>query len=99
MAADSALTAQPRNINLLQTTKFTFTFPRLPFLRFFCASAILPSITTNSVMQPTPHATVFRHGDHLNYDPLMLTAMCDEDLMTWQETFHSVSYTHLTLPT
>jgi hypothetical protein len=37
-------------------------------------------------MVPTPLSHTFRHGDHLNFDKLTITAIVDEDLMVWEET-------------
>jgi len=97
MSQQSQLTTQPQNISLAQSTQYTLIFPQLPFLKYFLASAILPSVSNTPAPQGNPHAQIWRHSDHLNYDPINLTALCDEDLKTWQETYEWMK--GLTTPT
>lgn len=87
MSTESQLTGQPSNISLAQSTQYTLLFPQLPYLKYFLTTAILPSVSANPALQANPHATIYRHSDHLNYDPLNMTSLCDEDLKTWQETY------------
>lgn len=87
----SVLTQIPENTNFLQTTKFTFTFPQLPFLRYFGQNASLPGVATSEVMVPTPFSDTYRHGDKLVYDPLSLTFLVDEDLRVWEETYQWIA--------
>lgn len=86
MSNQSLLTKIPENTSLLQTTKFTFSFPELPFLKYFCQSVTLPGISTQPVLVSSPFADMYRHGDKLAYQPLSITALIDEDLRTWEET-------------
>ena len=76
----------PQNTSILQSTKFTFVIPDKPFLKYFCQTVMMPSISTTEVMVPTPFANTYRHGDKLVYDPFTITAIIDEDLRVWQET-------------
>jgi hypothetical protein len=89
--AISVLTQIPENTNFLQTTKFTFTFPQLPFLRYFGQTVSLPGVSTSEVMVPTPFSDTYRHGDKLNYDPLSLTFLVDEDIRVWEETYQWIA--------
>lgn len=77
----------PDNLSFLQTTKYTFIIPDLPFARYFCQTVNLPGVSTSEVSIPTPFATTYRHGDTLNYESLTMTALVDEDLRVWEETF------------
>lgn len=86
MANESLLTKIPENTSLLQTTKFTFSFATLPFLKYFCQSVVLPGVTTQPVLVSSPFANMYRHGDKLEYEALTVTALIDEDLRTWEET-------------
>lgn len=88
MSKESLLTKIPDNISLLQTTQYIMTFPKMPFLKYFLSSAILPGVSTNAVMVPTGQGPTWRHGDTLNYDPLTVTCIADEDLKTWEETYN-----------
>lgn len=87
MAQDSVLNQIPTDINLMQPTQYTLVFPKLPYLKFFVTSAMLPSVSTNAVQVSTPFAPTYRHGDTLVYDPLTVTILCDEELRAWYETY------------
>ena len=47
----------PDNLSFLQTTKYTFIIPELPFARYFCQSVNLPGASTTEVAINTPFAT------------------------------------------
>lgn len=78
----------PENTSILQSTKFTFVIPDKPFLKYFCQTVSIPSVSTNEVMVPTPFSNTYRHGDKMNFEPLTITALMDEDLRVWQETYN-----------
>lgn len=88
MTNQSLLTKIPDNQNLLQTTKFTFSFPTLPFLRFFCQSVSIPGVSTSAVQVPSPFSEMYRHGDKLVYDDFAVTVILDEDLRVWEESYN-----------
>ena len=87
MALEAVTSNTPDNTSLLQSTKFTFIIPDKPFLKYFCQTVQLPSVSTSEIAVPTPFATTYRHGEKLNFDPLIITALMDEDLRVWRETF------------
>lgn len=97
MAKESLLTKIPNNTNFLQTTKYTFTLPQMPFLRYFVQTVNLPSVATAAVLVPTPFSETYRHGDKLIFDPLNITMLADEDLYSWEETYEWLK--GLTYPT
>lgn len=88
MTTTSLLTKIPENTSFLQQTRFTFTFPTLPFLRYFCQSVNIPSVSTSPVAVSSPFVNTYKHGDKLTYDDLTVTALVDEDLRTWEETYN-----------
>lgn len=88
MSNTSVLTKIPENTSFLQPTRFSFLFPELPFLRYFCQSVSIPGVSTNAVSVETPFSNTFRHGDKLNYDGLNITAIIDEDIRVWEETYN-----------
>lgn len=88
MSKESLLTRIPENTSFLQANKFTFVFPTLPFLKYFCQTVTLPSVSTSPVSISTPFSDVYRHGDKLVYDQLNVTAIIDEDLRVWEETYN-----------
>ena len=65
----------PQNTSILQSTKFTFIIPDLPFLKYFCQTVNLPSVSTTEVMVPTPFSATYRAGDKLVYDAFTITAI------------------------
>lgn len=87
MSTLGLLTQIPVNTNFLQTTKYEFSFPKLPYLRYFCQTVILPSVNTGEAIMETPFSATYRHGDKLVYDPLSLTVLVDEDLRVFEETY------------
>ena len=87
MAFESYTANTPENTSLLQPTKYTFIIPDMPFLKYFCQTVTLPSVSTSEVGVPTPFTTTYRHGDKLVFEALVLTALVDEDLRLWEETY------------
>lgn len=87
MTTQSLLTRIPENTSQLQSAKFSFTFAKLPFLKYFCQSVQLPGVSTSAVQVSNPFADTFRHGDKLVYEPFTLTAILDEDIRIWEETY------------
>lgn len=90
-------TNTPENTSLLQVTKYTFIIPDKPFLKYFAQSVQLPSVSTSEIAVPTPFSTTYRHGEKLTYDPLTISAIMDEDLRVWEETYNWLK--SLTRPT
>lgn len=97
MTKASVLTHIPENTSILQSTKFMFIFPTLPFLKYFAQTATLPAVSTSPVSIETPFARTYRHGDKLVYEDFTINAIVDEDLRVWQETYNWI--TSLTKPT
>lgn len=87
MSNQSLLNRTPTNTSFLQPHKFTFEIPTLPFMRYFCQSVTFPGVSTTSPMVPSPFAPMYRHGDTLQFEQLIVQALIDEDLQVWQETF------------
>lgn len=87
MAYNTDLIQIPENTSFLQTTKFSFVIPNLPFAKYFCQTVTLPSISTSEVLVSTPLSDTYRHGDKLVFDPLTITFLVDEDLRVWEETY------------
>ena len=87
----------PDNLSFLQTTKYSFIIPDLPYARYFCQTVNLPGASTSEVSIETPFSTTYRHGDKLQFEQLVMTAIIDEDLRVWEESFKwlvSLTYPH-----
>jgi hypothetical protein len=88
MSNQSLITTIPENTSFLQSAKFSFLFPELPFLRYFCQSVTLPGVSTTPVGVENPFSRTYRHGDKLNYDSISITCIVDEDMRVWEETYN-----------
>ena len=77
----------PENTSILQSTKFTFIIPDKPYLKYFCQNVSLPAVSTSEVTIPTPFSNIYAHGDKLVFDAFTITALVDEDLRVWEETY------------
>jgi hypothetical protein len=88
MTAQSLIANVPENSSILQPTKYTFVIPDLPFARYFCQNVNLPGVSTSAVTVPTPFSETFRHGDKLVYEEFSISAIVDEDLRVWEETYN-----------
>jgi hypothetical protein len=90
--ANELLSQIPENLSLLQTTKFTFVIPQLPFLKYFCQTVQLPGISTNEIVQTTLFNDTYKFGSKVNFDPLTITSLVDEDIRVWEETYQWMVY-------
>lgn len=80
-----ALRHVPVDKNPLGKARFRFVMQRAPHVEFFSQHVNIPAISTQTVDQPTPFVSVPRQGDHLSYDPLILTFLVDENLENYIE--------------
>lgn len=88
MTTQSFITRNPENTNFLQTTKYTFVIPNLPFAKYFCQNINLPGITSNEIEVATPFASTYRHPTKMSFEPFTISFLVDEDLRTWEETYN-----------
>jgi hypothetical protein len=47
----------------------------------------IPSVSINPIAVPTPLTNTYRHGDKIEFEALTITAIVDEDMRIWQETY------------
>lgn len=78
----SELTA---NKNFLSPLGFRFVLQRAPNLEFFCQEFTLPEISIEDVNQETPNLRLYRPGTKLEYSPLNVEFIVDEDLSNYKE--------------
>jgi hypothetical protein len=88
MAIESFASNTPQNSSILQLTRFTFIIPDMPYLKYFCQTVNLPSVSTGEVPVATPFSNTYRHGDKMVFEPLTLTVLLDEDMRVWEETYN-----------
>lgn len=87
MTTNSVLTSIPNNKSLLQSTKYSFVIPDMPFLRYFCTDILLPEVRTSAPIVHSPFANTHRHGDKLEYGKVLIKTLIDEDMRVWEETY------------
>jgi hypothetical protein len=73
--------------NFFSPLEFRVTIKRLPNVEFFTQRSMIPSISTNPIVQPTRFNPVFQTPDQVNFSNLDLTFIVDEDLNNYTEIF------------
>ena len=84
----TALTRSPQNTNLLQPTKYLLVFNRIKTTQYFCQSVNVPSIRLGEVTRVTPFLDLASPGTKLDYSPLDIEFMVDEELETWKNMYN-----------
>lgn len=87
----SALSRQPTNKNFLSQLSFQFSIKKLPNVNFFIQEANVPGISVTPTKQPTPFVAIPHHGDHIDFDPLVISFVVDEDLNNYREIFEWIN--------
>jgi hypothetical protein len=87
MTIESFASNTPQNTSILQLTKFTFIIPDMPFLKYFCQTVAMPGVSTTEVTVPTPFSNTYHAGDKMSFEALTLTAILDEDMRVWEESY------------
>ena len=73
------------NRNFLSPIGFEFLVDKLPGAYFFCQSASIPAISMETVIQPTSVNKVYQPGDELNYEPLFIRFLVDENMKNYYQ--------------
>ena len=77
---------QPTKFDYASPTQFKFNIIKLPKVEFFCTAVNLPGISLGGTMvQETPLKDIPLPGDKLDYSPLVMTFMVDENLENYRE--------------
>jgi hypothetical protein len=79
---------QPQNKDLLQQTKFLFTFSRIPNTQYFCQEVNLPGGYLDDIIHPTPFSDLHVPGTKFHYDPLEVKFLVNEDLTSWSDIYY-----------
>lgn len=78
----------PLNTNIAQRTKFTLTFLRNPNMVFWCTKTNIPGIQLDVLTRPTPLVNLKEYGRKLEFGPLRVRFIIDEDWLSWTEIFN-----------
>ena len=82
-----ALDRHPDNENFLQPTSFRFVLSRTPEVVYFCQNVSVPNISVNATDILNQFPTTAIADPKMNFEPLSLTFMVNEDLGNWKEIF------------
>ena len=86
MTTTKALDRQPTKFDYASPTQFKFNIMKLPKVEFFCTAVNVPGISLGgSMIQSTPLKDIPIPGDKLDYSPLSMTFMVDENLENYRE--------------
>lgn len=88
MTTQTTISRTPDNTNFLQTTKYTFVVPNLPFAKYFCQSINMPGVNSEPIEVATPFSNTYRHATKMSYEPFSITFLVDEDMRVWEETYN-----------
>ena len=79
---------QPTNLNYLSPVNFDLLINKLPKTRYTCVGATLPGISFTEAVHTTPLAIQsYLPGDRIEFDPLVVRFIVDEDMKNYQEIF------------
>lgn len=83
------MTALTDNFNMLSPTGFRVTIesPKFSNLEYFITTANLPEITLGAATATFRNSQSFAPGDKIEYSPLELTYLVDEDMKNYTEIF------------
>jgi len=84
----SSLNDTPSNPNFLSPLNFTFKIRRAPNLNFFLQEAKIPGIAIQPTMVSNPFVRVPYSGEHVDYDPLVISYKVDENLQNYLEIYN-----------
>jgi hypothetical protein len=76
------------NTDLLQSSKFIFSTPRLTEVQFFCQAANIPGVNSQSTVQVTPFRDMGIPGDKMEYEDLNIEFLLDEELRSWSSIYY-----------
>lgn len=80
-----------QNYNNLQTNKFLFTLQRTPETMFRVVSVNLPSVSIPAPSTGAISAPQYFAGSSVEYNPITLTFIVDEDLKNYIEIFNWIT--------
>ena len=89
MATANWQSDQPSNLNYLSPVNFEFQVNKLPKTRFFCTGVTLPGINFSEALHATTLAiNSYLPGDRIEFDPLVVKFVVDEDMKNYQEVYN-----------
>lgn len=77
----------PTSNNLLKETGFSFACSFIPDTVYHLQSANLPGVSGNAIPMQTPLTTMNVPGDQLEYEPLNITFLVDEEMANYRKMY------------
>ena len=88
MATANWQSDQPTNLNYLSPVNFDLLIEKLPKTRYTCVGATLPGISFTEAVHTTQLAIQsYLPGDRIEFDPLVVRFIVDEDMKNYQEIY------------
>jgi hypothetical protein len=81
-------TSIPSNLNPLSPNGFQFSITKLPDITFHCQQVNLPGINLGEPTFSTPFSTQPVPGDTLQYDPLTVQFLVDENMENYKRLYN-----------
>ena len=85
MTTKQAYARQPTKLDYASPTQFKFNIVKLPKVEYYCTAVNIPGISLNGVTLATPLKEIPLPGTNLDYEPLTLSFLIDENLENYRE--------------
>jgi len=85
MTVTNSFTRQPTKLDYASPTQFKFSILKLPKVEYFCTAINIPGIELTGASQATSLKDIPIPGNKLNYEPLQMRFIVDENLENFQE--------------
>lgn len=83
----AAVDRQPENQNFLSPLGFRFTIQKTPHINWFVQAANIPGMALPAVEINTPFKTIPLSGEHLQYEPFVISFRVDEEMKNYVEIY------------
>lgn len=79
---------RPDELNLLNNVQFKLEIHNLPNVTYFIQNAVLPSISLEGGILPSPSRDIPVAGHKMEFDPLNVSFLIDQDLRNYEEIYY-----------
>ena len=79
--------AEAQDFSLAHKTDFLMTIAKLPGVTFYLQDVQIPALNLSSILQATPRLDYPRIGDKMQFDPLSISFLVDENYLNYYELF------------
>lgn len=79
---------EPIETNILRGYQYKFEISIFPHVTYHSQSVQLPSMSIDTPLFATPHRDIIMPGTKLDFDPLTITFLVDDDLNNYKEVYY-----------